>query len=257
MNAAEQRRLTPLLGAACAMAALVLVAFVLGIGRGVHWDAAGKAAALPKADAVARRAAPPLQQFADVWQHPLFTTDRQPAPEADSGGGNVTLGDLQLTGIIITPGLRMALLHGRSGDDSDVRVREGESVGNSGWTLTEVKPRSAVFSRNGQRTELNLVVAGDRGDSVAPAPDSGHDNGNGKANATPRGNSEPARKVIPARAVHPERAAALRMRSPAQGRQADPARDQAEQERLKREEALKARIKSRRQQMQAQQEQEH
>jgi general secretion pathway protein N len=239
MNAADQRRLTPVLGIACVLCALVLGALVLGVGRGVHWGAAGKSSPLPAAAASARRSSPPLQQFAAVWQHPLFTTDRQPAPESDGGGGTVTLGDLQLTGIILTPDLRMALLHGRS--EQDVRVLEGENVGSSGWTLVDLKPRSAVFSRNGQRTVLKLVVAGDTGGGATPAPSAS----GGKDN----------HRVMPATAVHPGRAAALRQRGKAKVSASPEPGAKAENSRQRRTQALKARIESRRRQMQAQQEQ--
>jgi len=169
MNAADQRRLTPLLGTACLAAAAVLVALVLGVGRSVRWQAAQQAAALPRPDAAALSASPPLSQFADVWRHPLLTPDRQPATEEGSAGADVRLGNLQLTGIILTPDLRMALLH--APPDRDVRVREGENVGDSGWTLVKLGDRSAVFERGGQRTELELKVdGGGAAEESAPAP---------------------------------------------------------------------------------------
>ena len=241
MNAADQRRLTPVLGITCALCALVLGALVLGVGRTVRWSAAGQSRPLPAAATQARKAAPPLQQFAAVWQHPLFTTDRQPAPETDSGGGTVTLGDLELTGIILTPELKMALLHGRP--DKDVRVLEGENVGNSGWTLVQLKPRSAVFSRNGQRTVLKLVVAGETGGGAVPAPPASSERG--------------GHREVPATAVHPGRAAALRKREQAKAPPKGAAGSKTETPRQRRTQALRARIESRRRQMQAQKEQGH
>jgi len=242
MNAADQRRLTPVLGIACALCALVLGALVMGVGRGVHWGAAGKAGPLPADAAAARHASPPLQQFAAVWQHPLFTTDRQPAPESDSAGGTVTLGDLKLTGIILTPDLHMALLHGHP--DQDVRVLEGENVGSSGWTLVQLKPRSAVFSRNGQRTVLKLVVAGETGET-----------GEGAVPAPPASSDKGGHREMPATAVHPGRAATLRKRGQAKAPPEHAAAGKTENLRQRRTRALKARIESRRRQMQAQQEQ--
>jgi general secretion pathway protein N len=95
----------------------------------------------------------PLQQFALIWQKPLFTPDRKPVAYAADGGSN--LGDLELTGIILTPGLRMALLHDKNGD-TQVRLHEGESLPDGSVTLVELHPRSALFDSSAGRTELKL-----------------------------------------------------------------------------------------------------
>jgi general secretion pathway protein N len=94
-----------------------------------------------------------LQQFALVWQKPLFSPDRKPVARAADGGSN--LGDLELTGIILTPGLRMALLHDRNGD-KQVRLREGEALPDGSVKLVELRPRSALFDSPAGRTELKL-----------------------------------------------------------------------------------------------------
>ncbi|QRP63706.1 general secretion pathway protein GspN [Rhodanobacter sp. FDAARGOS 1247] len=154
MNAAAQRRLTPwLMLGAIALAALLL-ALLLGVGRGVHWDEPRVRAPLPPAGNPANLPQPlPLQQFALVWQKPLFAPDRKPTASAADGGSQ--LGDLELTGVILTPALRMALLHDRQAD-REVRLREGESLPDGSVKLVEVRARSAIFDASGGRTELKL-----------------------------------------------------------------------------------------------------
>ncbi|WP_350016175.1 hypothetical protein ABNK63_15880 [Rhodanobacter sp. IGA1.0] len=154
MNAAAQRRLTPwLMLGAIALAALLL-ALLLGVGRGVHWDEPRARAPLPPAGNSANLPQPlPLQQFALVWQKPLFAPDRKPTASAADGGSQ--LGDLELTGVILTPALRMALLHDRQAD-REVRLREGESLPDGSVELVEVRARSAIFDASGGRTELKL-----------------------------------------------------------------------------------------------------
>ncbi|GAB3028230.1 MULTISPECIES: general secretion pathway protein GspN [Oleiagrimonas] len=247
MNAADQRRLTPVLGVLCALGAGLLAALSMGLGRTVHWDAPGPAAKLPPTASVARRAAPPLKDFATTWEKPLFTTDRKPAPESDSGGGNVALGDLQLTGIIITPDLRMALMHDRSG--KDVQVREGATLADSSWTLSKLSPRSAVFTGNGQRTELKLKVAKSIDANAGP----GQPGGGGKAEAS---EVQPSSSNKPPPQTGPHGRALQFQRTPQGRKAASSARDQAGQrEKERRIQALKARIEARRRQMQAQQNQ--
>lgn len=154
MNAANQRRLTPVLaGVALALTAAWLV-LLSGVGQGVHWAAPRDLPALPPAMAAGDQPVPlPLQQFAAVWERPLFSPERRPVVRAVEGGGS--LGDLQLTGIILTPSLRMAMLHDRNGE-RQVRLREGQALPDGSVTLVEVRPRSAVFDAASGRTELKL-----------------------------------------------------------------------------------------------------
>jgi general secretion pathway protein N len=167
MNAAAQRRLTPVLaGVAGALLLLLLVLFA-GVGRGVRWDPPRPPAPLPdlRASAADLPHALPLEQFAIVWQQPVFNPDRKPITRAAKGGAS--LGEMQLTGIILTPGLHMALLHTR-GQDADVRVAEGATLPDGTWKLVEVKARSAVFESGNGRTELELPAGAP---IDAPKPD--------------------------------------------------------------------------------------
>lgn len=154
MKAARQRRLTPLLMVLVAVLAIPLLMLVAGVGRHVRWAAPRAAAVLTPASQSADLPRPvPLEQFAVVWQKSLFSPDRKPVARASDGGSS--LGDLDLTGIIITPTLRMALLHDKNGD-KQVRVREGEALPDGGAKLVELRSRSAVFDAPSGRTELTL-----------------------------------------------------------------------------------------------------
>ncbi|WP_130617254.1 general secretion pathway protein GspN [Dyella amyloliquefaciens] len=153
MNAAAQRRLTPVLGGVAAVFGVVLLLFLGGLGRGVSWGAPRPATPLPETHDQGLPPPIPLAQFSAVWQQPLFNPDRKANLRTASGGAS--LGDMQLTGIIVTPGLHMALLHDKSGDH-EVRVREGDTLPDGSWRLVELKPRAAVFESSSGRTELEL-----------------------------------------------------------------------------------------------------
>lgn len=154
MNAAHQRQLTPLLGGLAVVLGVLLLLLLGGVGRGVHWKAPRALPPLPPAANTADLPRPkPLQEFSVVWQKPLFNPDRKPMAHAAAGGSN--LGDLQLTGIIITPDMRMALLHDKNGN-KEIRLRQGAALPDGSVTLVEVHQRSAVFDSSAGRTELKL-----------------------------------------------------------------------------------------------------
>jgi len=225
VNAANQRQLTPWLVALVVLLGAVLLLLLAGVGRGAQWGEPRSLAPLPPAGSPADLPQPvPLQQFALVWQKPLFSPDRKPVAHAAAGGSS--LGDLELTGIIITPGLRMALLRDRNGD-RQVRLREGEALPDGSVKLVELRPRSALFDSAAGRTELKLPggapidqprggadthgEAAVPGDAGAPAADH---SGSGQATIVP---------MPPASAAAPDSAresAAERLRKSIQKRRA-------------------------------------
>lgn len=156
MNAADRRRLTPALGLLAVLLAALLIALWAGLGRGAHWNDDASPPPLPPARAATPPpSVPPLEQFANVWEKPLFSPDRKPIAAPAGSNGNTNTGDLELTGVIMLPGLHMALLREKNSGRT-LRVREGQSA--NGATVVEVKPRSAVVDINGSRTELPLKV---------------------------------------------------------------------------------------------------
>ena len=155
MNAAHQRSLTPVLVVTTIVLGSLLLLLLGGIGSKVHWNAPRSLPPLPSAgNAASLPVALPLEQFAVVWQKPLFSPDRKPVTRMASAGAG--LGDLELTGIILTPTLRMALLRDKNGDHREVRLREGASLQDGSVTLLEVHPRSALFATSAGQTELKL-----------------------------------------------------------------------------------------------------
>jgi general secretion pathway protein N len=158
VNAAGQRRLTPVLAVIALALACTAAAFAMGVGQGVRWDDPAAPEALPPLRAAAMPPTSPLNRYAEVWQRPLFMADRKPAAVADTDDSSSNIGDLELTGIIMTADLRMALLRDR-GKETTVRVKEGSALADGHWTLASLTPRSAIFDNGGQRRELTLKVA--------------------------------------------------------------------------------------------------
>ncbi|HXS74025.1 MAG TPA: hypothetical protein VN725_08255 [Rhodanobacteraceae bacterium] len=156
MIAADRRRLTPALGVLAVLLAAVLIALWAGVGTGANWnDTAAPPPLPPVRAATPPPSVPPLEAFASVWEHPLFSPDRKPIAAPAGSGNEENSGDLELTGVIMLPGLHMALLREKSSGHT-LRVREGQNA--NGATVVEVKPRSAVIDVNGSRTELPLKV---------------------------------------------------------------------------------------------------
>jgi len=166
MKAATQRRVTPVLVLCAAVLGVGLVALLTGLGQGVRWHAPRAPAPLPPPGRGNTLPPPqPLDRFAEVWQKPLFNPDRRPSAQSGDGGA---VGDLALTGVIITPGLRMALAHDKS-NNRDLQIAEGKSTPDGRWTLVEVRARAAVFDSPDGRVELKLPE-GAAFDKAPPAP---------------------------------------------------------------------------------------
>lgn len=168
--------LTWLLAAACGWALLLWLATLLGMGGRIGLVRAPAGMALPQPLPAAVDRIGPLTDYPQAAQRPLFTQDRRPraflAAGADaavmgSGGGDL---DFLLTGTLITPQLRLAILQPSGGGDAQ-RVREGEVPdGAPGWRLIEVQPRRAVFEGSGGQMTLDLRTFGAPGAPPAATP---------------------------------------------------------------------------------------
>ena len=92
MNAAHQRSLTPVLVVTTIVLGSLLLLLLGGIGSKVHWNAPRSLPPLPSAgNAASLPVALPLEQFAVVWQKPLFSPDRKPVTRMASAGAGLGL----------------------------------------------------------------------------------------------------------------------------------------------------------------------
>lgn len=168
------RASTWLLATACLWALLLWLAAALGMGTRIEAVAAQAPGALPAPAAAVRERIGPLGQYAEAASHPLFTQDRRPraflaVAQSEGEGRGATL-DFVLTGVLISPQVRLAILQPSAGGDSQ-RVREGAAPeGAADWRLLEVRPRAALFEGPGGQVALELRSFGVAG---SPEPRAG------------------------------------------------------------------------------------
>jgi hypothetical protein len=102
-----------------------------------------------------RVVAPPIAQFVDMMERPLFFPDRR-MPEAkveQAAAPPPAPLRLKLEGIAIAGGSRVAVLRNLAGNGL-LQLAEGET--HEGWTLDSLTSTSASFSRGAQQSELLL-----------------------------------------------------------------------------------------------------
>ncbi len=161
--------LTWLLAGCAGWALLLWLSALLGLGNAVAPTPRIAAdGSLPQAKPASPDRIGPLGQYAEAAARPVFTSDRRPrsflatAPDggmtADAQSQSL---DFILTGVLISPQVRMAFLQPTGGGPS-VRVREGASPeGASGWRLVDVQARRATFQGSSGESSLDLRVFGD------------------------------------------------------------------------------------------------
>ena len=104
-----------------------------------------------------------------INEKPVFNESRLPVmEEVVDGEGELDLTvaikdapDVRLTGVIITPSMKIASLTPADGKLESVMAHEGEALKGefAGWQVSSVNPRTVVLeSRDGQKLELELQV---------------------------------------------------------------------------------------------------
>jgi general secretion pathway protein N len=104
----------------------------------------------------------PEELVATALARPLFSSTRRPPQDAPSGAAADDLTDARLTGIVTTPGRRIAIF--AVSGDKPLKVAEGDAV--SGWRIESITPREVSLS--GPSGTKNLQPKLDP--SLAPPP---------------------------------------------------------------------------------------
>lgn len=192
---------TLVLAALAGWAAVTALVAYGGLGGryALHPDDPSLAAPLPQVDlARAESRMGAIEDYAAIGQRPLFNPDRLPLPDdgADGEGEEEPVEeasqplDVTLTGVIISPDVKIALLSdNKSNESQSVRLGANLEGDQSGWKLAQLEPRRAVFEGPTGRTEVELrVFDGKGGQSPTPlarqqdgAPEAGAGDGEGEA----------------------------------------------------------------------------
>lgn len=114
-----------------------------------------------------------LSEFQVINERPVFNESRQPVIDplddeelvenaADAGADAVTEApDVRLTGVIITPSMRIVSLTPADSSVETLMAHQGQPLTGdfAGWLVSSVNPRNVVLeSRDGQKLELGLQV---------------------------------------------------------------------------------------------------
>ncbi len=116
---------------------------------------------------------PPLENYSVIVQRPIFNETRLPVIESGLGEdvpvevdlvGDDTDLEVELSGVVITPTLRMATLKRQDGQKSLVAIEGNYLEGEFGsWQLTQVASRQVTLvSGSGKELQLELQVHDER-----------------------------------------------------------------------------------------------
>ena len=102
-----------------------------------------QAARSDAASPATRRQNPRSEELlATALARPLFSSTRRPPQDAPSGAADSDITDARLTGIVTTPGHRIAIF--AVSGDKPLKVAEGDAV--SGWRIESITPREVSLS---------------------------------------------------------------------------------------------------------------
>lgn len=177
------QRLPALLMAVVALWALIFaIASLAGLGGRyrVHPDDPSRVPPLPALDlSQAHSLLQTADTYTDIGERPLFNSDRRPLPPDDRPAGEGASDespppssplDIAVTSIIMTPQMKLAIVtDNRSGKSQSLKVGDALEGEQSGWRLTELEPRKAVFAGPDGNSAVDLRVFDGAG-GQAPTP---------------------------------------------------------------------------------------
>lgn len=159
------------LAGACGVFALLALLMAIIGSLPVSVDTAGADTAISAGGNTSRAARQigTLNDYQVVNEKPVFNESRTPViddedPSDEGLAGEIEVKDapdVRLTGVVITPGMKIASLTPADGNLETVMAHEGDSLTGEfvGWQVTAVNPRTVVLeSRDGQSLELDLQV---------------------------------------------------------------------------------------------------
>jgi hypothetical protein len=111
----------------------------------------------------------PLEAYAVITERPVFNESRQPVIEGDGTDGegddllaeeDVDAPDVELSGVIITPSIRMVTLRSKENSESLVAFEGQPLEGNYGsWQVSQIEAREITLSSDsGEVLQLTLQV---------------------------------------------------------------------------------------------------
>lgn len=112
-------------------------------------------------------AVPPLSQFDEITQRPLFNTDRKPdpiPPPPKQAGTAMTLGDLaqyRLLGTIRAADIELALVQKTGGQA--MTLKKGDTF--EGWTVEDVGDKGVAITGGDRSEVLAIPKANNRAES--------------------------------------------------------------------------------------------
>lgn len=109
----------------------------------------------------------PLEAYAVITERPVFNESRQPVIEGDGADGDDLLAEeevdapeVELSGVIITPTIRMVTLRSKENSESLVAFEGQPLEGNYGsWQVSQIAAREITLSSDsGEELQLTLQV---------------------------------------------------------------------------------------------------
>jgi general secretion pathway protein N len=175
---------TLVLGALCALLALIATLQSLGVGSGYRLLAEQEVALdedLTQPMQQIEFRLPAFAQYIEIGQRPLFTNDRKPRPIDTSATAAVATDapppvplNATLLGVLIDPEHQVAILRDNA-SSAVIRVRQGMPLPGdlSGWTLQELAPRRAIFDGGVQQGTAELKLDMSKTPAGPPVPPPG------------------------------------------------------------------------------------